>query len=208
METQIMAEKILLVRHAYAEGAPKQSFLGRTDLPLSPVGMDQARKLSRLVRAAKPQSCYCSPLLRAKQTADILLKNLSLPVQIDDDLREIDFGRWECKTFEQVASENAREIEKWAKFDHKFTFPGGESLGGFLARVRRMAKRFCEDPAPVVLAVTHGGMIRSMICHLLRLRPKNYILFDVKHASCVTIDLFDGKGILSGFNLTHATEVS
>jgi broad specificity phosphatase PhoE len=206
--TRVMARKLLLIRHARPEGAPTGGFLGQTDLPISSAGMDQARELSRLVRAAKPQACYCSPLLRARQTADILLKGLSLPVQIHDDLREIDFGHWECKTFEQVAAENAREIEQWAAFDHRFTFPGGESLGGFLARVRRMAKRFCEDPADVVLGVTHGGMIRSMICHLLGLRPRNYILFDVAHASCVSIDLFEGKGVLSGFNLTHATEVS
>lgn len=203
-----MARKLLLVRHAYADGAPMHSFLGQTDLPISSEGLSQARNLSKLVRAAKPQACYCSPLLRARQTTEALLEGLSLQVQIHNDLREIDFGRWECKTFEQVAAKNAREIEKWAAFDHRFTFPGGESLGGFLARVRRMAKHFCEDPAEVVLAVTHGGMIRSLICHFLGLRPRNYVLFNIAHASCVTIDLFEGKGVLSGLNLTHATEVS
>ncbi len=203
-----MAQKLLLIRHALAEGAPKGSFLGRTDLPISSAGAGQASKLAKLVRAAKPDACYCSPLLRARQTADVLLEGQSLPIQIKDDLREIDFGDWECKTFEQVATENHRAIDKWAAFDHRFTFPGGESLGGFLARVRRMAKTICEDPASTVLAVTHGGMIRSMICHFLGLRPRNYILFNVAHASCAEIDIFEGKGVLNGLNITLPAEMS
>jgi broad specificity phosphatase PhoE len=173
---------------------------------LSPEGLKQAHKLMPLVRGFGPEACYCSPLARARQTADVLLRHIHLPVHIDDDLREIDFGQWECKTFEQVAVEDARAVERWANFDHRFAFPGGESLGGFLARVRRAAKRLADDPASTVLAVTHGGMIRAMICHFLALRPRQYVLFEVAQAACTVIDLFDGRGVLRGLNLISAED--
>ncbi|HAU38996.1 MAG TPA: hypothetical protein DCX07_14945 [Phycisphaerales bacterium] len=201
-----MARTLLLVRHACAAGDRRGRFVGRTDLPLSPEGLEQTHKLVPLIRALDPEVCYCSPLARARQTADILLRHLPLPVHIDDDLREIDFGQWECKTFEEVAVEDARAVEQWANFDHRFAFPGGESLGGFLARVRRIAKRLSDDPTSTVLVVTHGGMIRTMICHFLALRPRQYVLFDVAHAACAVIDLFDGRGVLKGLNLVSAED--
>ena len=139
---------------------------------------------------------YTSPLLRARQTSEILLKDTRLSAQFDDDLREIDFGRWECKTFEEITAEDAGAVKRWAAFDHRFAFPGGESLGGFLARMRRSARRLSEDPAPTVLVVTHGGIIRAMICHFLGLRPRQYVLFHIAHAACTVIDLYDGHGVL------------
>jgi alpha-ribazole phosphatase len=199
--TRVMAQKLIFVRHGCAQGAKPGTFVGRTDLPLSPEGIEQARKLAPAIAAARPAACYCSPLLRARQTGEILLKNTRLALQIDDDLREIDFGRWECKTFEEITAADAGSVKRWAAFDHRFAFPGGESLGGFLARVRRSARRLSEDPAASVLVVTHGGIIRAMICHFLGLRPRQYVLFHIAHAACTVIDLYDGHGVLGGLNV-------
>ena len=196
-----MARRIVLIRHGCAPGAPTGSFVGRTDLPLSPEGLEQVRGLVPLVRRAAPGVCYCSPLRRARQSGELLCQALSLTARPDEDLREIDFGAWEGKTFEEVAAASPRAVKQWAQFDHKFAFPGGESLGGFLARVRRVARRLAADPADTVLAVTHGGVIRMMICHFLGLRPRDYVLFDVAIAGCAILDVFDGKGVLAGLNL-------
>ena len=48
-----------------------------------------------------------------------------------------------------------------------------------------------------MLAVTHGGVIRTMICHLLGLEPRNYLAFDVPYSAMAVIDLFDGRGVLA-----------
>lgn len=154
-----------------------------------------------MIASFGPDVCYTSPLVRARQTTEILLEGTSVPIQIDDELQEIDFGQWEHKTFAQIASENANAVKRWVGFDQKFTFPDGESLGSFLARVRRVTRRLSSDPAQTVLVVTHGGIIRSMICRLLGIRPRNYLLFDVAYAACTVIEVFDNKGVLSGLNL-------
>jgi broad specificity phosphatase PhoE len=216
--TRVMARRIVFVRHACTD-APHGALVGSTDLPLSPLGLEQARALAPLVAGLGAGAVYCSPLKRARQTCEILVGDAdgitagavvpqqhtagaAVPqVHIDEDLREIDFGAWELKSFEQIAAADGAAVDRWAAFDRGFAFPGGESLGGFLARVRRCAKRLCADEADTVLAVTHGGVIRAMICHLLGLRPRQYVLFDVGNASCAIVEVFDGKGVLSALNL-------
>ena len=196
-----MAQRLILVRHALPEGAPKGAFLGRTDLPLSTEGQQQASTLLPLLRRFKPGKCYCSPLLRAQQTAEIMLANTDIPFQTDDELREIDFGKWELKTFKEVAGQNTHAIKQWSNFEHTFAFPGGESLGKFLARMRRVQRRLSQDPAETVLVITHGGVVRSLICRFLGIRPRDYLLFDVAHATCAVIEVFNNKGVLSGLNM-------
>ncbi len=201
-----MAKRLLLVRHALPDGAPKGSFLGKTDLPISEAGRSQSNELRDLITRFAPDVCYTSPLLRARQTTEILLDGTDIPCQIDDELREIDFGQWELKTFEQIAAENGAAVKRWVGFDQKFAFPDGESLGSFLARVRRVTRRLASDQAETVLAVTHGGIIRSMICRLLGIRPRNYLLFDVHYATCAVLEIFDNNGVLAGLNLRNWEE--
>ena len=119
-----------------------------------------------------------------------------LPLHLDTDLREIDFGQWETRTFAEAAVGDPSLVDRWAAFDPDFAFPGGESVGGFLHRIRAAADRLIHAEAPTVLAVTHGGVIRTMICHLLGLAPRRYLAFDVPYAAMAVIDVFDGKGAL------------
>ena len=195
-----MACQLLLVRHAAIAPQYAGRYVGSTDVPADARGLHQARTLASLVRFRKPDRCYCSPLVRARQTADVICETTDLQLQVDDDLREVDFGRWECKTFEEIAADAPEAVNRWAASSEEFTFPGGESVAGFLCRIHRAAHRLAEDCAEVVLAVTHAGVIRGMICHLLGLPPRDYLLFDIRHAACTTIALADGKGVLTGLN--------
>jgi broad specificity phosphatase PhoE len=54
-----------------------------------------------------------------------------------------------------------------------------------------------RDPADTVLAVTHGGAVRAIICHLLGLEPQHYVLFEVDYAAPVVLHLLDGRGVLA-----------
>jgi alpha-ribazole phosphatase len=191
-----MTNRLVLARHAAVEPHGSGRFLGSTDLPLCELGTRQAAALARRLQKLSLDQIFSSPLRRARQTVDPLGQD----VQVDEELREIDFGRWEGLTFEEISTSNDGGIDRWSSFDPRFTFPGGESLGGFVARVGRAADRLAACAGENVLAVAHGGVIRSMICHLLGLEPKNYLLFDVKPASITTIDLFDGGGTLVGFS--------
>jgi alpha-ribazole phosphatase len=189
-----MANCLVLVRHARLAAGHAGRLVGSTDLPLDALGHAQARGLAPGIRRWAPQRGYCSPMQRCRQTAQAI--GADVPLEIDDDLREIDFGRWENRRFEELTAEDATLVDRWAAFEPDFVFPGGESLAAFLHRVHAVADRMACDPADTVLAVSHGGVIRAIICYLLGLEPRSYVLFDVAYASIVVLRLFDGKGVL------------
>ncbi len=197
-----MATRLLLLRHARIEARYVGRLIGATDLPLDPAGEAQARTLAERLARWTPQACYCSPMQRCRQTAAAAVPDL--PPQVDADLREIDFGEWETRTFAEAAGDNPALVDRWAAFSPDFAFPGGESVGGFLCRVRGAAQRLVDAEARTVLAVTHGGIVRTMLCHLLGLEPRHYVAFDVPYCGLAVIDLLDGKGVLAALEGGHA----
>jgi alpha-ribazole phosphatase len=151
-----------------------------------------AGELGRIERA----HILCSPLLRARETAEIALGEKGA-FTIDDDLREIDFGRWELMNFAQIAVADPAAVENWAALEDDFAFPDGESIGAFRGRVRAAADRIAADPAETIVAFTHGGVIRLLICHFLGLEYRRYLLFDVRPGSLSEMSIEGGNGVLT-----------
>ena len=188
------------IRHGRTT-APRGVLLGSTDVPLSREGRLQCTGLGR--RLPKGLPCLCSPMLRTPQTKDELAEQgVVSDVVFDDRLREIDFGQWEQKTFTELAREGA-DISGWQEYHH-FCFPGGESIAGFVTRLRDLAddwqQQVKKNSDGQLLIVTHGGVIRTMLCLLLGLDHKNYLLFDVGYGSWTTVALHAQGGVLTGLN--------
>ncbi len=187
----------LLVRHGRIERKFDGRLVGATDAPLAGDARGEIEALAKLIRDRKPDRILCSPQKRARQTGDIIAGEVGLNVEVDPDLREVDFGRWEALTFDEIAAKDPEMIERWTRWEEDFAFPGGESIKGFLARVKGAADRMGAGPEETILAVTHGGVIRAMICHLLGLPDREYVSFDVKRASLTTLEVFEGRGVLT-----------
>jgi broad specificity phosphatase PhoE len=190
-----MAKRLVLVRHGRLGDQYVGRLVGATDVSLDAVGRQQGQALARRLQRWSPETCFCSPMQRCRQMAALVAPGL--PPRLDLDLREIDFGRWETRTFAEAAAEDPTLVDRWAAMNPEFGFPGGERVGDFVGRVHAAAGRLAQAEAETVLAVTHGGVIRMMICHLLGLAPNRYVAFDVPYAAVVVIDLFDGKGVLA-----------
>lgn len=204
-----MCVNLTLIRHGNVGDEYRGAFIGRTDVPLAASGRNQAGKLKeRLRNILDPQGSVIisSPLQRCRETAMIAAEGLAIPIRIDDDLREIDFGQWEVLTFEKIAATyNRSEIAGWASFDRDFAFPGGERIGDFLERVAGAGERLAALDGESAVVFTHGGVIRALICYFLKLDPRNYLLFEVGPASVTTIRLFEHGGILTGLNIFSGT---
>jgi alpha-ribazole phosphatase len=192
------ARCVNLVRHASHGGGDR--LIGSTDLPLDEAGRRQAAALAGRLASREIKRIVTSPLARCRQTAAALAASASLPIEVDPDLREVDFGRWEGLTFTEAAQREPETLKQWLEKPDEFTFPGGESVPEFWARVGRAVVRLSSAPDNGTLAVTHGGVVRAAICHVLGLPPRNYILFDVRTASLTTLTVFGAHGVLSGLN--------
>jgi alpha-ribazole phosphatase len=197
-------KRLVLLRHAQIDARHVGQFIGSTDVALDPAAEARLRTTAGRVMRWSPTVCYCSPMQRCRQTAAAVAPELA--THIDADLREIGFGQWETRVFAEVVAHDKNLLDRWATFDRDFAFPGGERVGDFLGRVEAAARRLIEAEGDTILVVAHGGVIRTMICVLLGLEPKHYVLFHVPYATTVVIDLFEGRGILGALEPPEAVE--
>jgi len=201
-----MSRRVILARHGSIDAGQGGRFVGSTDAPLSAEGQEEALRLAAPLGELMPARCFSSPMLRARETAASALGPRVADLATDTDLREVDFGRWEGLTFEQARRDDQTAVDRWAAGDPGFAFPGGERLADFVDRVRGVGNRLAADVGDTVVAFTHAGVIRHLICHFLGLPWRNYVLFDVRYASLAVIELFDHKGVLTGLNLGLSKE--
>jgi alpha-ribazole phosphatase len=194
------SRKLLLVRHALSLHAGER-YIGRTETSLTPQGYAQAQWVCDRLRRKAPEVVYASPALRVRETITPLLEgNPSLRLMVDPDLQEIDFGRWEGLSFEEIAEQYPDRLSEWASERLTFSFPEGESLEAFWARVSQAGDRLAAGSEERVAVVTHGGVIRYLLCHYLGLPPERHRLFQIDVGSITTLRLSDGGAVLEGLN--------
>ncbi len=189
-----------MARHGTTGPAYAGRYVGSTDAPLAPEGREEASALGKRFGELGIAKCFCSPLRRARETAEIAAGPLGVSIAVDPDLREVDFGKWEGKTFEEILAEDPGGVEKWAAFAENFRFPGGEALRDFEARVGAAAERIAAEGCGRIAAVAHGGVIKAIVCRLLGLPLRCHILLSIKPASLTTVEFRDGKPVLAGLN--------
>ncbi len=147
-------DQLWLVRHGQTEWSRDGKHTGRTDVPLTEHGEDEARALAPLLARLKPARVLCSPRSRAIRTAE--LGGLHID-EIDDDLAEWDYGDYEGLTSAQIQ----RSVPGWTIFTHGAA--GGESIDAVRQRADRVLTRAAQALAhgPVVL-VAHGHISRVL----------------------------------------------
>jgi alpha-ribazole phosphatase len=193
-----VTQTLILVRHGEADGSRPGVLCGRSDPGLSEAGRRQAALLQEMVRRHPGARFVSSPLARARQTAEIGVGGARVEVQTDADLQEMDFGDWEGLTYDEVAARYPELAAGWSEFRADFGFPGGERLADFASRIERVARDLAGPDGGTVVAFTHGGVIRALICHFLGLPPRDYLLFDVAPGGVATLRLWGERGVLAG----------
>lgn len=150
---------VVLVRHGETEWSRARRHTGRTDLELTATGEAQAGALRPLLARQPPDVVLCSPLRRARRTAELAALT---PYEVDDDLREWDYGDFEGLT----SAEIARSVPGWSIWDGPW--PGGETAAQVTARVDRAVQRILREPAGArVAVVAHGHLLRSLAARWL-----------------------------------------
>jgi len=160
---------IIVVRHGETEGQSSIRFHGVTDVPLSDEGREQVRGLARTLPAEGFDLVVASPLQRARETAGIIAPGF--PVRIEPAFREIDFGRWEGLTAQEIEARDPELYREWQERRSDFDFPQGEPRAAFRARViagidTLLAGTGEEPRARAALIAAHKGVLRTIVEHL------------------------------------------
>ncbi len=160
--------KLYVVRHGEtAENAQGILCGQRIDSPLNDIGIAQAKETAKILQHYKFDAVYCSPLKRAQQTAEIIVKNTDYVVILDDRLRERDYGNLTGKSWAAnfgEAAEKYRRLDIEQKFDYRVY--GGESAGDVWGRLNSFLNDLRKKEYRSVLLVAHGGVLKSLKKHL------------------------------------------
>jgi broad specificity phosphatase PhoE len=153
---------LLLIRHAHTHMAG--CFCGHSDPELSSIGCQQLSEIVGQVRRWPVSVVYASDLKRAAQTAEAIASPLELTVQLRPSLREIYFGDWEGRSWDEIEVADPAFAASWLKAYPHNTPPRGETFLDFEQRVRdELAALAVLIDREVAAAVTHAGFIRTAI---------------------------------------------
>lgn len=162
--------KVILLRHGQTAGNQKGKYNGRTDDPLCEEGFRQAERTGILPGVSR---VFVSPMLRARQTAEICFPNAQQTVI--SDLREMDFGDFEGRTADEMADDP--DYRAWVDGNCEGPCPNGESISGFCQRVRRAFERAVEEGVrsgeDTLYIVAHGGTIMAVMSEFAA-EPNSY----------------------------------
>jgi broad specificity phosphatase PhoE len=153
---------LLLARHGQTADNANGLILGRRDPPLSELGRRQASQLAAEAVGHRVVALWCSPLLRARQTAAIVADAIGIDPQVEEDLIESARGEWEGRAQKTLAEQSPELFAAFEAGDPGFVFPGGESIGSQVLRTRRALSVVAAGPQPS-LVVAHAGTIRAAL---------------------------------------------
>lgn len=163
-----MVTRLLLTRHGETVSNAARRFAGRSDVALTPLGRRQARALGRRLRAFGIDVAYTSPLIRARETAEIALRGREVEPLPEAGLREVSFGDWEGRTFEEIRERWPEEWGQLRAFDESFCAPNGEPLTQAQERVVAASLAIVgRHPDQTVLITAHGGTLQLLLSHVL-----------------------------------------
>lgn len=153
--------ELLLIRHGRTQGNLERRYVGRTDEPLL---SEETRRLSRLTcRSFEPEAVYVSPMLRCRQTAELLFPGKE-PF-LCDGLRETNFGEFEYRNYEELKDNAA--YQAWIDSGGTIAFPGGEAGEDFRERCCSAFEALLADARARKLeraaVIAHGGTIMAIM---------------------------------------------
>ena len=194
----------VLLRHGETVHTAERRFSGAggDDPPLNATGEEQAAAAAAAIAGRwSPAGVVCSPLRRARQTADVLAAVLGAPVREVHDLRECHFGDWEGHTFAEVQQRWPDELAAWLA-DTAVAPPGGESFDAVDARVRRARDQaLARFAGRTVVLVTHVTPIKLLVREVLGAPMPALYRMELTPASLSEIEWYaEGAASLRLFN--------
>ena len=193
----------VLLRHGQTSVSVQKRYAGRSDAPLTDVGLQQAAAAAKRLASASLGVIVTSPLLRTVQTAQEVAAVTGAAVVTDDGFRETDFGAWEGLTFAEVRERWPAELAAWLA-DPAVAPPGGESFTDVSARVTAALHRVLgARTGQTVLIVSHVTPIKTLVAAALLAPPAALYRMHLDVAALCVIDWYaDGPAVLRSFNDT------
>ncbi|MBI4495758.1 MAG: histidine phosphatase family protein [Deltaproteobacteria bacterium] len=195
--------RLILIRHGETLWNEMHRFQGFSDIGLSARGTLQARCLADSLKGEALSAIYTSSLLRARQTAEAIACHHGCPLIVEEDLKELNQGRLEGITGEELRRDFPEFLESWLLDPSGVKLPQGESLGDLQQRVWSAVERIVREWAgQTVAAVAHSFVNVTILCRVLDLPLKNIRRLRQDAAAKNVIDFLERGAVLRSWNDT------
>ncbi|WP_018924541.1 histidine phosphatase family protein [Salsuginibacillus kocurii] len=185
---------LFLVRHGVTAWNKEKKYLGHTDLGVMKHELETVKELKQHLQQLDFDSVYTSDLRRCRETLSYL--DLRTPETVDERLREMNFGDWEGKTYEEL--QHIQQYRNWVDDWESGATPNGESGAEFKARIESFRDDLChhlegqDHEKQNILIMTHGGVIRYLASTFVAART--FWELGVKHGQGMRLSLTVEKG--------------
>jgi probable phosphoglycerate mutase len=192
-ESSFYRQQVVLVRHGDTEWAVQGRHTGRTDVPLTERGRQQAAALARLLQGRKFARVLVSPLQRALETCR--LAGFGDVAEVREDLAEWDYGGYEGRTTPEILAERPG----WTLWDDGV--PGGETVEDVGRRADRVIAEVRATDGDVAI-FAHGHILRILAARWIDLAPKGGQLFALDPAGVSVLGYEHTWAVLAHWNET------
>ena len=181
------AHTITLVRHGQTASSARKAYSGRSDIPLTDVGRDQAAQAAQGLTAAGVDAVISSPLIRARDTAQAIADATGAPLTVDERLTEVDYGAFEGLDRAGAREQIGAPFDAWRADPFGAPVPGMEPLDDALDRARAAtADAIAAHAHPVI--VGHQGILRIVLVALGQMQPGDYFKTRLHEAEPIVIE--------------------
>lgn len=200
---------LFMIRHGRLNHTEPNIFTGQADIPLSETGRKETLSHLTLMKKNDIALVVSSDLSRTVEPATEYSKFLNCPLIVKNELREINAGDWENKTYQEVMLTANDYLQKRYANPVKVPFPNGESLQDLKKRVVNTVKSLLKTySGQNILLIGHAGVIRVIILSYLKLSLSKFFCLEVDYGSLSTIRFFeDGNVTLKLFNFKDTGNV-
>lgn len=193
----------VLVRHGETVWHADNRYAGRTDVPLTARGRRQAAELGAWAAGQRLDAVLCSPLSRARLTAEPAAAALGLTPRVDERLYEVDFGRGDGLTRAEMAEAFPEALAAFLADPVAHHLPGGEDPAAAADRAVGCLRETAHKlPDGRVLVVAHSTLLRLVLCELLGIPLARYrqVFPRLDNGALTELRLGDDRAALLRFN--------
>lgn len=186
--------KFILLRHGETEANINKIIYGITHYEFTENGLLQVDNMINYIKDKDVDYIYTSPLERTLYIANRIGKEFNKEISIINDLAEMNYGIFEGLSPNEAKKKYPREYNSFMS-NHEYTIPEGEGILGFDSRVINYIDSIKNIEGTSII-VTHGGVIRTAIIHLLNLKSEDRWHFSILPGMIVEINYNNNYGCL------------
>ena len=189
--------RIYLIRHGETPLTPSRIFSGAggSDPELSERGREDAKSVAQELALRKPDVIIASPMVRTRQTAQIISDISGIDYSCDEAWIEASFGRWDGLSVAEVKEKYPDEYREWVS-SASFAQGGGESYEDVMARTEEAIDNLVgEYPGKTVVVVTHNVVVKAAVCLALSAPIESIFHVDIAPCSITTVDIWPSDGL-------------